>query len=121
MSWLTEFLGPNPPVDEIVSRIGALLVVLRHHRAAREPLDVGRTPAACERPVHGQAQLLAVHTDAAPSDMVPPTNVLRTGSITVSAAIPSIRCPVSASLEVSCGSIHWPGSAANRRPRREEH
>lgn len=26
MSWLTEYLGPNPIVDELVGRIGALLV-----------------------------------------------------------------------------------------------
>jgi dihydrofolate reductase len=26
MSWLTEFLGPNPLVDDLVGRIGALLV-----------------------------------------------------------------------------------------------
>lgn len=26
MSWLTEHLGPNPPVDELIGQIGALLV-----------------------------------------------------------------------------------------------
>jgi dihydrofolate reductase len=26
MSWMTEYLGPNPPVDELIGRIGALLV-----------------------------------------------------------------------------------------------
>lgn len=32
MSWLTEYLGPNPAVDEIVGRIGALLVGNRTFR-----------------------------------------------------------------------------------------
>jgi riboflavin biosynthesis pyrimidine reductase len=26
MSWLTEYLGPNPAVDELIGQIGALLV-----------------------------------------------------------------------------------------------
>jgi riboflavin biosynthesis pyrimidine reductase len=26
MSWLTEYLGPNPTVDELIDEIGALLV-----------------------------------------------------------------------------------------------
>jgi len=32
MSWLTEHLGPNPGVDELITRIGALLVGNRSFR-----------------------------------------------------------------------------------------
>jgi dihydrofolate reductase len=32
MSWLTPHLGPNPPVEELVTRIGALLVGARTFR-----------------------------------------------------------------------------------------
>ena len=32
MSWLTEHLGPNPTVDEVIGRIGALLVGNRTFR-----------------------------------------------------------------------------------------
>jgi dihydrofolate reductase len=32
MSWLTEHLGPNPTVDEVIGRIGALLVGNRSFR-----------------------------------------------------------------------------------------
>jgi dihydrofolate reductase len=32
MSWLTEHLGPNPTVDEVIGRIGALLVGSRTFR-----------------------------------------------------------------------------------------
>ncbi len=32
MSWLTEHLGPNPPVEELVGRIGSLLVGNRTFR-----------------------------------------------------------------------------------------
>jgi hypothetical protein len=32
MSWLTEHLGPNPPVDDLIGRIGALLVGNRSFR-----------------------------------------------------------------------------------------
>src|SRR5438874_244140 len=32
MSWLTEHLGPNPVVDELIPRIGALLVGNRTFR-----------------------------------------------------------------------------------------
>jgi dihydrofolate reductase len=32
MSWLTEYLGPNPTVDEVVGKIGALLVGNRTFR-----------------------------------------------------------------------------------------
>jgi dihydrofolate reductase len=31
-SWLTEYLGPNPPVDEVIGQIGALLVGNRTFR-----------------------------------------------------------------------------------------
>jgi hypothetical protein len=32
MSWLTEYLGPNPPVEDLIGRIGALLVGNRTFR-----------------------------------------------------------------------------------------
>lgn len=32
MSWLTEYLGPNPTVDEVIGKIGALLVGNRTFR-----------------------------------------------------------------------------------------
>jgi dihydrofolate reductase len=32
MSWLTEYLGPNPPIDGLVNDIGALLVGNRTYR-----------------------------------------------------------------------------------------
>ena len=32
MSWLTEYLGPNPTVDELIGNIGALLVGNRTYR-----------------------------------------------------------------------------------------
>src|SRR2546429_648057 len=32
MSWLTEHLGPNPTVDEVIGKIGALLVGNRSFR-----------------------------------------------------------------------------------------
>jgi dihydrofolate reductase len=32
MSWLTEFLGPNPLVDDVIGQIGALLVGNRTYR-----------------------------------------------------------------------------------------
>src|SRR3979411_3152160 len=32
LSWLTEYLGPNPTVDELIGKIGALLVGNRTFR-----------------------------------------------------------------------------------------
>jgi dihydrofolate reductase len=32
MSWLTEYLGPNPSIDELIGRIGALLIGNRTFR-----------------------------------------------------------------------------------------
>ena len=29
MSWLTPYLGPNPPIDDLQQRIGALLIGAR--------------------------------------------------------------------------------------------
>lgn len=49
MSWLTEHLGPNPIVDELIDTIGALLVGHRTFRGTNiklERLNVSHAPQA---------------------------------------------------------------------------
>ena len=41
MSWLSEHLGPNPTVDEVIGKIGALLVDDPYKGTAREGKPFG--------------------------------------------------------------------------------
>jgi dihydrofolate reductase len=50
MSWLTEYLGPNPTADEWVGRIGALLIGNRTFRGDDPHRD---DPAAAGKPFGG--------------------------------------------------------------------
>ncbi len=48
MSWLTEHLGPNPTVDDVIGKIGALLVGNRTRTAVRAyPPCPGHSGAGC--------------------------------------------------------------------------
>jgi dihydrofolate reductase len=68
MSWLTEYLGPNPIVDELITKIGALLVGNRTFRGDDPYKDTPNEGEAFGGGWTGPAFVLTHH---APDDPVP--------------------------------------------------
>lgn len=66
MSWLTEHLGPNPAVDELIGRIGALLVGNRTFRGDDPYKDTTRAGKAFGGGWSGPQFVLTHHAPATP-------------------------------------------------------
>src|SRR5579884_526998 len=74
LSWLAEHLGPNPMVDELVGRVGALLVGSRTLAAIR----IGACPGRASPSVGDGAHRPGAHA-AGDQPLVPPARVSGAG------------------------------------------
>src|SRR6266487_2710755 len=114
MSWLTEHLGPNPTVDEVVGKIGALLVGNRTFRGD-DPYK-GTTKEG--KPFGGGwtgPQFVLTHHPSSCSPITPRTPRCRVSpsSLTSTAASRRPRPPRVTSTSTS-SAPRLPGSASTR-------